>query len=167
MAFGTVYLDTNIFVIAFETLDTKSELLSEIFGHVDSQPCIRFVTSELTLSELLVRPIRDRDAQAAARYEELISPSPWMDVFPISRTTLTAAAALRAENANLKLPDAIHVATAMAAHCSHMLTNDYGIRDSYALSVSEKKSGQTGAPPLSIIRPDEPTLTSLVQSLAS
>ncbi|MBO9134361.1 type II toxin-antitoxin system VapC family toxin [Rhizobium sp. B230/85] len=166
MAFGTIYLDTNIFVIAFEAEDEISEKLSEIFGNIDSRPGARFATSELTLSELLVRPMRDNDPQAVLRYEALIRPSAWMEVIPVRRTVLTSAAFLRAHSTYLKLPDAIHVATAMEANCSHILTNDHGIQGQYALPGSENVLGQA-APLLDILRPDEPTLTSLLQSLAS
>lgn len=166
MAFGTIYLDTNIFVMAFENTDEISERLSEIFGLVDNQPRTCFATSELTLSELLVRPIKDNDDEAVARYEELVSPSPWMDVFPILRSTLTAAAKLRAKNSSLKLPDAVHIATAMGANCSHILTNDQGIKGLYTLPLRQDM-GEHPVAPLSILRPDQPTLTSLLQSLAS
>lgn len=166
MAFGTIYLDTNIFVTAFEAADETSERLSEIFANVDSQPGVRFATSELTLSELLVRPIRENDAEATAQYERLVSPSPWMDVFPILRSTLTVAAKLRARNSVLKLPDAIHIAAALDANCSHILTNDHGFRGTYFLSFGDKGRQQSTAP-LTVIRPDAPTLSSILQSLAA
>jgi len=44
-------------------------------------------------------------------------------VVPVSREVLIAAAHLRAD-ANLKLPDAIHVATAQLTGCEQFLTND-------------------------------------------
>lgn len=166
MGFGTIYLDTNIFVMAFEGTDEASERLSEIFGNVDRQLGIRFATSELTLAELLVRPIRDSDPQAVAQYEELISPSPWMNVSPISRSTLSTAATLRAQSSNLKLPDAIHIATAMNANCSYILTNDYGIKGPYSRSFRQKLADQP-VEPLAILRPDEPTLYSLIKSLSA
>lgn len=42
---------------------------------------------------------------------------------PVSRDVLLAAARLRAE-IGLKLPDAIHVATAQLTGCDQFLTND-------------------------------------------
>lgn len=163
-AFGRVYLDTNIFVMSYEANDRYSELLSEIFAKVDSQNNSRFVTSELTLSELLVRPIRENDDQAVRQYEDLIAPSDWLNFFPAAKPILIAAAVLRAQNSTLKLPDAIHVATAIYAKCWHILTNGHGIKGTYSVLKDGTASENVAA--VLVIRPDEPTLTSLIESLA-
>jgi predicted nucleic acid-binding protein len=163
-AFGTVYLDTNIFIMAYEANDKFSELLSEIFAKVDGQNNARFATSELTLSELLVRPIREND-EAVRQYEDLIAPSDWLNVFPAGKSILIAAAALRAKNSNLKLPDAIHVATAIHAKCSHILTNDHGSKGTY--SFPKKDPASEGVVAVPILRPDEPTLNALIKSLSA
>lgn len=47
---------------------------------------------------------------------------------PISRTALIEAARLRAQHACLKLPDAIHAATAVAYGASTFVTNDARFR---------------------------------------
>jgi predicted nucleic acid-binding protein len=158
-AFGTVYLDTNIFIMAYEANDKFSELLSEIFAKVDGQNNARFATSELTLSEHLVRPIRENDDQAVRQYEDLIAPSDWLNVFPAGKSILIAAAALRAKNSNLKLPDAIH------AKCSHILTNDHGFKGTYSFPKEDPASEGVVAVP--ILRPDEPTLNALIKSLSA
>ena len=49
--------------------------------------------------------------------------SAWLAMVPVSRTILIDAARLRA-NSGLRLPDAIHVATAVAAGCPIFLSND-------------------------------------------
>ena len=46
---------------------------------------------------------------------------------PVSRDVLVAAARLRAET-NMKLPDAIHAATAQLTGCTQFLTNDTHIK---------------------------------------
>jgi predicted nucleic acid-binding protein len=48
---------------------------------------------------------------------------PNLEVIPIGRDILLAASRVRAEF-RMKLPDAIHVATAMSVGCSTLLTND-------------------------------------------
>lgn len=165
-AFGTIYLDTNIFVMAFETRNETSELLTRIFENADLHPETFFVTSELTLSELLVRPIRDGDDIIVAQYEAAAAPSALLNVTSVTRSVLLPAAALRAQDLGIKLQDAIHVATAMVANCSHILTNDYGIKGTYSAPAGAKAM-QQGFAPLVILRPDHPTLTSLLQSLAA
>ena len=165
-AFGTIYLDTNIFIMAFETRNEASDRLSEIFAKVDSRSAIHFLTSELTLSELLVRTIRENDTQGIDQYETLFAPGHWLRARPVTRSTLSVAATLRAQNAYLKLPDAIHVATALHEKCSHILTNDRGIKGTYSLHLRVEASSPPTTP-LTVIRPDAPTLSSILQGLAA
>jgi predicted nucleic acid-binding protein len=165
-AFGAICLDTNVFIMAFEMRSEVSDQLTQIFDRLDGQPEARLVTSELTLSELLVRPIRENDAQRVEQYEAFIAQSRWLNVLPVARSTLYVAATLRAQISNLKLPDAIHIATALGTSCSHILTSDNGIRGIYSLH----KGAQLAEPdpkPLTVIRPDAPTLSSILQSLAA
>ena len=165
-AFGAIYLDTNIFIMAFEIRSEVSDQLTHIFDTLDGQPEARLITSELTLSELLVRPIRENDEQRVEQYKAFIAPSRWLNVLPVARSTLHVAATLRAKTSNLKLPDAIHIATAIGTSCSHILTNDNGIRGIYSLHKSAK-SAEPDPKPLTVIRPDAPTLSSILQSLAA
>jgi predicted nucleic acid-binding protein len=53
---------------------------------------------------------------------------------PVSRDILVAAARLRAET-NMKLPDAIHIATAQITGCSYLLTNDSHLRAIPGLTI--------------------------------
>ncbi|MBB2674097.1 type II toxin-antitoxin system VapC family toxin [Rhizobium sophoriradicis] len=159
-----VYLDTNIFIIAFERRDETSDLLSQLFVASDGYAEPRFVTSELTLSELLVTPYRDNDDSLIDTYEGLILTSSWLEVLPIVPPALRYAAVLRSQYGGLKLPDAIHLSTAIGANCSHILTADLGIKDEYQLT--HRKYGITKARPLAVLRPDELTLASLLRSPA-
>jgi predicted nucleic acid-binding protein len=87
---------------------------------------IEIVSSELALRETLVGPLKNTDTFLATTYEQLLT-STDMKLIPISTTILKAAAGLRAEW-NLKTPDALHAATALAARCSLFLTNDTDFR---------------------------------------
>ncbi|MBL8907199.1 MAG: PIN domain-containing protein [Rhizobiales bacterium] len=51
---------------------------------------------------------------------------PELPVLPIDRAVLLNASRLRSELGN-KLPDAIHVATALAEDCDRFVTSDKGI----------------------------------------
>lgn len=164
--FARIYLDTNIFIFAFEEKDERSQLLSDLISLSSEREKPVLVTSELTLSEVLVRPYQDADDTLIDLYDGFITDSEWLDVLPVIRPTLWYAAVLRSQYKKLKLPDAIHLSTAIGADCTHFMTADEGLRSSYDLS--HVRYGVTkNARPLAIIRPDEPTLTSLLQSLAA
>jgi predicted nucleic acid-binding protein len=151
-----IYLDTNIFISAFEKGEMGGSLLSDLFTVPRNPLRNLFVTSELTLSELLVVPYRNGDADLVEGYATLVRTNAWLDVIAVDRVVLVQASKLRSERRGLKLPDAIHLATALKAECSHLLTEDKGLEVAIAAS----------ALPLTVLRPDEPTLSSLIESLS-
>src|SRR4051794_4291710 len=112
VAGDTVYIDANLFIYAMEGVPTVAAKLSGLFQRFDRGE-LRAVTSELTLAEVLVKPLRDNRADLRDKYERMMRTSPALTVVPISRDILIASATLRATSA-LKLPDAIHAATAIA-----------------------------------------------------
>ncbi len=99
---------------------------AQFFAHIDERR-IEVVTSEIALAECLVKPFADKDIFAVETYLTLLGEQPKLPVIPISRPILISAAQLRAET-KLKLPDAIHVATAKWAECSAFVTSDRGIK---------------------------------------
>ena len=68
----------------------------------------------------------DRE-DAVAAYTELLTPSDRLAVLPVDRAILVEAARQRAA-LGMHMPDAIHVATALAADCDLFLTNDRRLR---------------------------------------
>ncbi|MFB9951589.1 type II toxin-antitoxin system VapC family toxin [Rhizobium puerariae] len=159
-----VYLDTNIFIMAFEKRDAIADILAELFT-IDTANGPKFTTSELSLSELLVTPYRENNDSLIDNYENLMISSDWLEVLPAVAPTLRYAAVMRAQYSSLKLPDAIHLSTAIGAQCSHFLTADRGIKDQY--SLTHVRYGITKrASPVTVLRPDEATLNSLIESLA-
>lgn len=125
-----VYLDTNVFVRAFEGTDELSGALVDLLAVDTPEPA--FATSELTLAELLVHPYRHHDEAERERYENLIRPSTVLEVGPVDRAILMGAALLRSKY-RLKLPDAIHVSTALHFGCDMLLTGDGGMNGSFSL----------------------------------
>lgn len=156
-----IYLDTNVFIALFESGQT-TELLQELVDicqkNAADHRCL--VTSELTYSELIVKPQRIGDALAVSGYDELIRTSKWLEVSPVDREILYYSALMRANFSHLKLPDAIHVATAVMSRCTSFLTADLGIKDRYEVLDGAEMIV------LKVLRPDEPTLTSLIKSLS-
>jgi predicted nucleic acid-binding protein len=118
-----VYLDTNIIIYAVEGAALARPSLLHLLSQVDAG-VLTATTSELTLAEVLVRPLRDGNAVLADAYRRSISNGAALRIARVSRVVLERAAALRAAQASLKLPDAIHAATALLAGCTTFLSND-------------------------------------------
>ncbi len=108
-------------------------VLTALFDALDRRE-LTAVTSELTLAEALVKPLLNRHAQREAAYLQVLQSSASLLVVPVSRAVLIAAAHLRADT-QLKLPDAIHVATAQLSGCAQFLTNDTRIPSLRGLAI--------------------------------
>ncbi len=163
MEFDWIYLDTNVFIALRETDGIENKLLWEILSSLEGKAS-PFQTSLLTFSELKVRPLRTKDAAILSTYEGWSRSNDWLQVCPVSKPVLEGAALLRAQKTSLKLPDAIHLATALHLRCRYFLTADQGIQN-----ISELEhpiEGRLDIQPLTILRPDEPTLTVLLESLS-
>src|SRR3954465_5925164 len=119
---GTVYLDTNIFIYTVEGYAQEETFLRELFAALEDG---RFtaVTSELSLAEVLVKPLELGREDVATAYAELLTSSDRLAVLPVDRAILVEAARQRAA-LGTRMPDAIHVATAVAGGCELFLTND-------------------------------------------
>jgi predicted nucleic acid-binding protein len=130
---GPVYLDTNVFVYALEGYDQYRLPLSTVFEQID-RGSLQAVTSELPLAEVLVKPLSDRNPEREAAYHGALRPSACLHLMPVTRDVLVVAARLRAEQ-GLKLPDAIHAATAQLTGCQQFLTNDSRFKTLPGLTV--------------------------------
>lgn len=117
-----VYLDTNIFIYAIEGYPDFVDELNQLFDSIDAGN-LRAFTSELTLAEVLVKPLIDGNLEIQGVYQQALQSSEVLEVVAISRDLLIEAARLRAVT-NLRLPDAIHGATAILSGCDTFLTND-------------------------------------------
>jgi len=118
-----IYLDTNVFIAAFESAGAHADHAWSLLIAIQ-QGEAKAATSELTLSEILVKPISQGAEGLARAYESIISPDDTLDVLEVSRDVLVGAARLRAANRSLRLPDAIHVASAQKAGCHYFITGD-------------------------------------------
>lgn len=121
-----IYLDSNIVIYAIEGLAQYAAQVQPLLDAMDSAEVL-IVTSELTLAEVLVGPLKTQNLSIQQTYRAFLTTTPTLEVAPISRTVLTEAAQLRATT-KLKLPDAIHLATAMQYQCDTFLTNDEAFR---------------------------------------
>lgn len=118
-----IYLDVNIWIYALEQHPVFSQALTALFQQVD-QRILTIVTSELSLAEALVKPMRDQNIAQQITYRQFLSSRANLRVIPVQRAVLIEAARQRAANSSLRLPDAIHAATAVILQCTTLLTND-------------------------------------------
>lgn len=121
-----IYVDSNIFIYLIDgDDDTRRRALSAL-EEFDRQNANMF-TSELTIAECTIAPIRDQRTDIVTAFHGLLEDPKIVELMAITRDTLGLAANMAAR-LRLKLPDAIHVATVEALSCGVFLTNDRGIR---------------------------------------
>ena len=129
-----VYLDANVFIYHLEATPAYSAVVCAIFDGCD-RGLLRAVTSELTLAEVLVAPLRKADQALVAAYEAMLTASPKLEVVPVDRAILVEASRLRAAS-SLRLPDAIHAATARGGACDAFVTNDAHLQSALGMPVA-------------------------------
>lgn len=130
-----IYLDTNIFIEIFEGRGRLSELLTQLLTAVENESRQRLVTSELALAELLVKPIALQRHDLIRIYDNWTMRNSYLEVVPVVRNVLSDAAALRANDKSLKLPDAIHLTTARGTKCRYFLTRDKRVKGQYGVEI--------------------------------
>lgn len=130
-----LYLDTNLFIYAVEAISPFAEQVRPLLQVADHGE-IQLVTSLLALAETLVKPCRIQDEWLIATYRRLFTQPPsGLVVLPLDADILESAARLRAATSGLRLPDAIHLATAELAQCDVFLTNDKRLRNTVSVPV--------------------------------
>jgi predicted nucleic acid-binding protein len=118
----SVYFDANIFIYLLEHHSDLGEVcLSIVQSAVDKE--LDGCSGDLVLAELLVKPLKDNNARAVKAVKDLFSKETRIELLPHKRSTFETAALLRA-NYKIKLPDALHIATAIENHIEVFLTND-------------------------------------------
>ena len=120
------YLDTNVFIYTLEGFPGIEDALKELFKAIDAG-AVQTVSSELSLAEVLIKPIQNKNVQHQAIYEAAIRSRKRLEVVPVSRSVLLEAARLRGTT-NLRPPDTIHAATATLSGCTGFFSNDGRIK---------------------------------------
>ncbi len=122
---GLVYLDANSMIYSVEKHPVYWSFLQPLWLAAKGKT-IEIVSSDLTLMETLVGPLKSGDTALANTYEQLFQQAQTR-LLPITQPILREAARWRATT-KLKTPDALHVATAQQAGCVLFVTNDGGFR---------------------------------------
>lgn len=121
-----VYFDANALIACVEHPSSGGDFFDGLMADVASGDTLA-TTSELTIAEVLVKPMLRKAHGLTRRYEELLGPGGGIRAAPVDRAVLRRAAQICGES-RLDLPDAIHVATAEIAGCDIFLSNDRDIR---------------------------------------
>ncbi len=116
-----VGLDTAPLIYFIEEHTTYLGALKEFFETVDKEE-VNVVTSTITLTEVLVHPLRSQNVDLAAEYREILLNSN-ITTLDISSQIAEYGALLRSQY-NLRTPDALQIDTAIKSGAGFFLTND-------------------------------------------
>jgi predicted nucleic acid-binding protein len=128
-----IFLDTAPLIYFIEGHSTYQSALSNL-SEFNESGGFSFVTSTVTLLEVLVRPLREGHSHVAKQYREILTTARGIELFDVTSTIAELAAQLRAKY-NLRTPDAIQLATCIEAGGDYFLTNDNRLKTVGEVSV--------------------------------
>lgn len=117
-----VLIDTSIWIYHLEADARFGPAASNIIRAMENGE-FKGVSSELTLMELLVQPLKQGREEIADAYELFFSNFPNLELAPLRRDVLIRAAQLRARY-GVKTPDALILASGILNGATLALTND-------------------------------------------
>lgn len=117
-----IALDTNLFIYVFKQHSEFGEKAKAILEEIENG-FIDAITSSVSLTEILVKPIREGNLTLEKQYKLLFSHFPNLSILPIDNVVAEHAAYLRGKY-NIKTSDALIVATALVANADLFITND-------------------------------------------
>lgn len=129
---GPIYLDACGFIYSVERIEPYRRLMAPMWQQAATGQ-LTIVTSELSVMETLVKPLRDGDEVLQRYFQELFN-STEVQLVPATRALWEDAAEIRA-GLNLRTPDALHAATSIQERCTLFVTNDGTFRRVAGLPV--------------------------------
>ena len=121
-----LYTETAPLIYYVEEHPKYVAKMDAIIEAIEDRP-IEAVSSVITLTEVLTRPLKLGNARLEREYRDILLYSGVFRLLTITAQIAESAAALRARY-NLRTPDALHVAAGIDARCDAFLTNDTGIK---------------------------------------
>ena len=119
-------LDTSPFIYFVERHPLYVDVMREIFKRITDGD-FEASSSVITLTEVLVQPLRQKNKLLADEYRALLYNAANFKLLPINSPIAETAAELRAQY-NLRTPDALHIAAALENGCDAFLCNDNGLK---------------------------------------
>ncbi|MDE2952617.1 MAG: PIN domain-containing protein [Chloroflexota bacterium] len=128
-----IYIDTAPFIYFVERHRDYFTRMFRVIGLIETSP-IQAITSVLTLTELMVQPLKTGNDDLAKRYRDILVSRDDYTLVTVSADIAILAGEIRAQY-SLRIADAIHVATAIATDCDSILTNDAAMKRLTDLNV--------------------------------
>lgn len=135
----TIFLDTAPVIYFIEAHHQFGPLVKQVAELMNNNR-IQAVTSVLTLSEVLPKPIETGNEKLVEKFKTYLKNGPNLTLLPIGETIGEAAGALRGKYPFLKTVDAVQIAAALDAEADIFLTNDKklsGIKEIKILVLSD------------------------------
>ena len=129
---GKVYCDASLFIYTLESHPIYSQYLIP-FWHSVQQGQIEVMSSELSLLEVMVKPIRVNNLVLKQQYERFLTGTN-LRLIPIDKNILIQAAHLCA-TFKVRSPDSIHLSTAQECQATMFFTNDHRLRTKTTIPV--------------------------------
>ena len=118
-----VLIDSSTIIAFHEQLELAHPLAVHTLERIaDEYDALRGYCSVISVSELLIRPIRT-SRQAYAYMHDFLTTYPNLTILPVDLAVSLEAATLRSATGS-RLPDALIVATGLLAGCEVIITND-------------------------------------------
>lgn len=130
---GRLGCDTAPLIYLMEGHPTFGPPMIEVARRVDDGG-LHLVCSSLTLTEVLVHPLKAGRQDLADAYRRLLTRHAHVSLVDIGPAIAERAAVLRARY-SLRTPDALQVASAIESGCEAFLTNDDGLQRVTEISV--------------------------------
>jgi predicted nucleic acid-binding protein len=113
-----IYLDSAPLIYMLERVEPYASRILAFLDRTGQE----VICGEITRLECRLRPIRDGDVRILRIYDsyfDLIDDQ----ILPLDRLTIDRATHIRAQY-GFRIPDALHIASALSAGCDLFLTND-------------------------------------------
>ena len=133
MAGRRVYIDTNIFIYFLDRTPGFVHAASAIMVACASSQ-IFGVTGDAAVAEVMAGPYRADDTALAERFKQFFQRKNFLSVVGHDSSVFDTASQLVGRK-RMKFIDALHMATALKADCTFLVTNDGGFKSSDSLEV--------------------------------
>lgn len=126
-------VDSAVFIYQFEIIEPFFDLTNILFFRF-SQEKIKLVTSTITLAEVFTKPFKDNNIMNVELFRSAFVQMDNLKLLPVDNNLAISAASIRAKY-NFRLPDAIQIATAVAAKAQIFVTNDAKLKKVKELQI--------------------------------
>jgi predicted nucleic acid-binding protein len=120
------FLDTAPLIYFIEGNSQYQETLNAFFK-ANEDGRILMASSVLTITEILIHPLKLGKYELALKYRQILSGSDNFNIFDINQETAFQAAEMRAKY-GIKTPDAFQIASGIQSKSDYFLTNDFQLK---------------------------------------